>query len=133
MFSKSFLLKLQEERFSEFKTSDWILYFQYKAHQKGLDIRITNRNAVNSIFASIRRNYTPKEIKLMIDFIFECEHYYSNNIGFHLLSSYYVNKIFNDAKMWENGTYQFSSRRNREYTEDIKVEKPVIQKGSITI
>lgn len=121
--TKQFLCKLESEMYSNFTAQEWIMYFIFKAGLSGIDYRVINKNYDLSIMRALKKNFTPLEIKDMIDFLFECKDLHGfNNLSIYLLSNKFVSKVYNDSKAWKNGTYSPKKKfagngRNRDYVE----------------
>lgn len=108
---RAFKYLLDEELFSEFKTLDWIYYFQMKyleANKRPYEI--TNKQAwtvEHSIYKKAMKEYTPRDIKLMIDFIFESNQDIKEKkqCGSYLISTKWADSIYRCAKLWQEGEY----------------------------
>lgn len=150
---RAFRKKLEEELFSEFRNIDWIYYFQLKykeCNKIGYPIVGSDGWAKErSIYKSAMKNFSPKDIKLMIDFIFDSDQDIvpKKQAGSYLLSKNWIQGIYRNAKLWEIGEYTPLSKfkkdrlttvkkRNREWTKPVK-DKPILpkrkKKGRITI
>lgn len=154
---RKFLLKLQDELFSEFTSTDWIYYFQMKyeeANSRGYAIVGKKAWATeHAIYKSVMKDYTPRDIKLMIDFIFDSNQDIMPKLqaGGFLLSSKWVQGIYQNSLLWQTGDYKsradinkekyqasIPKKRNREwnYADDTNKEKTIIpkrrKKGKIT-
>ena len=96
-----------EETIDNFKTQDLMYYFREKAHEAGIKYVIANMKRDMGIFKRLQDNYTPREICLMIEFIFNSD---QNYLDVHItqptvLSSQWCNKIYRDSILWANDEY----------------------------
>ena len=163
---RKYLARLAEELFSKFTTTDWIFYFQQQyekfnqrpyvlAGQKGWTME-------HAIYRSLMKEFTPKDIKLLIDFIFESQQDIvpKKQAGGYLFSKKWIQGVYQSAILWQTGEYQNKTeiykdkfkattpeKRNREWVKeeeikdasikDTKDEAPIImlkrrKKGKIT-
>lgn len=108
---RKFHYKLENELFSEFDKTDWIFYFQmlYK-ETNGIGYYINQQGWIKekSIYNKLMKDYTPRDIKNLIDFIF-----YSNQdimdkkqAGSYLFSKGWIQSVYQTSKLWENGMYE---------------------------
>lgn len=109
--SRRFKVLLDDEMFSEFSSLDWIFYFQKKYFDTNKRTYVINGgmawNKEHSIFKALIKNYTPKDIKLMIDFLFDSSQDIKDKkqVGSYLVSSKWVDSIYRTAKLWQDGEY----------------------------
>jgi len=102
---------LEEELFSEFKSLDWIFYFQKKYWETNNRVYEINGEhgwrVEHSIYKALIKNYAPKDIKLMIDFLFDSSQDIKEKrqVGSYLLSSKWIDSIYRNAKLWQDGEY----------------------------
>ena len=96
-----------EETIDNFKTQDLMYYFREKANEAGVKYVIANMKRDMGIFKKLQNNYSPKEICLMIEFIFNSEQNYLdiNITQPTVLSSQWCNKIYQDSLLWLNDNY----------------------------
>ena len=107
-----FLKKLDEELFSEFTNTEWIMYFQkkYKEANNGKGYQLIGDTAWRNercIYNSLIKNFTPQDIKTMIDFLCIAEHDMmpKNKIGAFMMSSKWIDHVYKDAMLWAEGNY----------------------------
>jgi len=117
---RRFLAKLEDELFSEFTSTDWIMYFQ-KKYQVA-----TNRGYVivgkkawsteHSIYKSLMKDFTPKDIKLLIDFIFDSNQDIKPKLqaGSYLFSAKWIQGVYQSALLWQTGDYKTEAEINKE-------------------
>lgn len=157
---RKYLTKCKDELFSEFTSSDWIMYFQdkyYQENDRGYSIVGQKMWAMeHAIYKSLMKDYTPRDIKLMIDFIFDSNQDIKPKLqaGSYLLSKGWLQSVYQNAKLWQTGDYKSDSdirrekyeaskpkKRNREWTnteeiEETKEDKKILpkrrKKGKIT-
>lgn len=125
---RAFKYLLDEELFSEFKTLDWIYYFQLKYHEAtNKTYEISNKKAwtvEHSIYKRAMKDYTPRDIKLMIDFIFDSNQDIKDKkqCGSYLLSAKWADSIYRSAKLWQEGEYftrrELWDKQNRKSNEE---------------
>ena len=119
--SKSkFDLKLENELFSEFTSLDWIMYFQLK-YEKATSKKyfIAGQKAwvvEHRIYKSLMKEFTPKDIKLLIDFIFESNQDIMPPLqaGAFLYSSKWIQTMYQSATLWQTGDYKNKAELNKE-------------------
>lgn len=141
---RRFLAKLEEEMFSEFTSTDWIMYFQSKYNEaNGRGYVIVGKKAwstEHSIYKSLMKDYTPKDLKLLIDFLFDSNQDIMPKLqaGSYLLSAKWIQGVYQSALLWQTGDYKTKAeinkqkyqasipeKRNREWVKsDDLVEKP---------
>jgi hypothetical protein len=115
-----FKLLLEEERFDEFQVDDWIAYFIYKAK---VGKYITQPND-RKIIQMLMREFSPLEIKTMIDYVFDSNQTLVSKVGatFRVLSGGWTNTMYQNSQKWiEEGDELPKKRktaRNREYIPD---------------
>ncbi len=117
---RRFLFKLENELFSEFTSTDWIMYFQKKYQEAN------NRNYViagkkawsieHSIYKSLMKDFTPKDIKLLIDFIFDSNQDIMPKLqaGSYLFSAKWIQGVYQSALLWQTGDYKTKAEINKE-------------------
>lgn len=120
---------LEEEMFSEFKSLDWIYYFQMKYFEaNNMHYQISDNKRAwtveHSIYKSVMKEYTPRDIKLMIDFIFDSNQDIKDKkqCGSYLLSSKWIDSIYRTACLWREGQYftrrEMWDKQNRKSNEE---------------
>lgn len=117
---RRFLFKLENELFSEFTSTDWIMYFQKKYQESN------NRSYViagkkawsieHSIYKSLMKDFTPKDIKLLIDFIFDSNQDIMPKLqaGSYLFSAKWIQGVYQSALLWQTGDYKTKAEINKE-------------------
>lgn len=96
------------ETIDEFKTQDLMYFFREKARESGVKYVIANMKRDMGIFKKLQENYTPREICLMIEFIF-CSNQNYLDITITqptVLSSSWCNTIYRDSILWANDEYE---------------------------
>lgn len=105
--SKGFKVK------KEMKVNDWIKYFCSKAgvyNIKYIPVKYKDTGILKRLIA----NYSQEEIQLMIDFIWDSDYIFKTkngeiskeSYGLYLLSSSWVNSIYNLSKKWKEGSLE---------------------------
>ena len=117
---RRFLAKLEDELFSEFTSTDWIMYFQNKYQEaNGRGYVIVGKKAwstEHSIYKSLMKDYSPKDIKLLIDFIFDSNQDIKPKLqaGSYLLSAKWIQGVYQSALLWQTGDYKTKAEINKE-------------------
>lgn len=90
-----------------FSTYDLMYFFREKAREAGIKYVIANMKRDMGIFKRLQSNYEPREICLMIEFIFFSEQNYINKDITQptILASGWCNKIYRDSLLWANDEY----------------------------
>lgn len=105
----SFLEKYNhlDKSIDSFKTQDLMYFFRHKANEKGIKYVIANTKKDMAVFKKLQSNYTPREICLMIEFIFFSEQDYLDpkNTQPTVLLSSWCNTIYHDSILWANDEY----------------------------
>lgn len=97
-----------ESTIDGFKTQDLMYFFREKAKESGVKYVIANMKRDMGIFKKLQENYTPREICLMIEFIF-CSNQNYLDITITqptVLSSSWCNTIYRDSILWANDEYE---------------------------
>ena len=125
-----------EDTVDSFTTSDLVYFFREKAHESGVKYVIANMKRDMGIFKKLQASYTPREICLMIEFIFTSNQNYLDitNTQPTVLVSSYCNKIYRDSLLWADDKYYPDEPRptkkqqiqKREWKNDIKGESATI-------
>jgi hypothetical protein len=121
----AFMRKLSDGLYSELSENEWIMYFQMKykeVNDRGYYIDKANGSytKANAIFKGLLMRYNPKDVKLMIDFLFEADHDIKpkNQIAIYMLSKGWLDTIYSDALLWRDGEYlnraQFNAKKYKE-------------------
>lgn len=116
---RKFLSKLDEELFSEFTSTDWIMYFQKKyeeANNRGYAIVGQKAWSMeHGIYKSLMKDYAPKDIKLLIDFIFDSNQDIMPKLqaGSYLLSKKWIQGVYQSAMLWQTGDYKTKAEINK--------------------
>lgn len=121
------------ETIDEFKTQDLMYFFREKARESGVKYVIANMKRDMGIFKKLQENYTPREICLMIEFIF-CSNQNYLDITITqptVLSSSWCNTIYHDSILWANDEYEPTERivtkkeriKKREWQREVTGEK----------
>lgn len=117
---RRFLAKLEEELFSEFTSTDWIMYFQSKYQEvNSRGYAIVGKKAwstEHSIYKSLMKDYTPKDIKLLIDFLFDSNQDIMPKLqaGSYLMSAKWIQGVYQSALLWQTGDYKTKADINKE-------------------
>ena len=124
------------ETIDEFKTQDLMYFFREKARESGVKYVIANMKRDMGIFKKLQENYTPREICLMIEFIFcSNQNYLDTSITQPtVLSSNWCNTIYRDSILWANDEYEPVERvvtkkeriKKREWQREVTGEKTTI-------
>lgn len=105
----SFLSKYEdiENEVDNFTTHDLMYFFREKARESGVKYVIANMKRDLGIFKKLQADYQPREICLMIEFIFcSNQNYLDINITQPtVLSSTWCNTIYRDSVAWANDEY----------------------------
>ena len=120
----------------EFKTQDLMYFFREKAKESGVKYVIANMKRDMGIFKKLQENYTPREICLMIEFIF-CSNQNYLDISITqptVLSSSWCNTIYRDSILWANDEYEPVEKtvtkkeriKKREWQREVTGEKTTI-------
>ena len=123
-----------ESTIDSFNARDLMYYFREKARESGTKYVIANMKRDMGIFKKLLSNYEPKEVCLMIEFIFFSEQDYLDKTITQptVLASSWCNTIYRDALLWANDEYVPSlkpakkSRVTREWGRESTEEKAVI-------
>ena len=121
------------ETIDEFNTQDLMYFFREKARESGVKYVIANMKRDMGIFKKLQENYTPREICLMIEFIF-CSNQNYLDITITqptVLSSSWCNTIYRDSILWANDEYEPTERvvtkkeriKKREWQREVTGEK----------
>lgn len=106
---QSFLDKYDDlERFIDgFTPQDLMYYFREKAKEAGYKYHISNMKRDMGIYKKLLNSYSPKEVALMIEFIFFSEQDYLDTAHTQptVLASSFVNTIYADAMLWAEDKY----------------------------
>ena len=149
---RKFLNKLSEGMFSEFTSGDWIFYFQRKYEKtNGRTYPINGQKAwmiEHAIYKSVMKDYTPKDVKLMIDFVFDSSQDIKPKLqlGSYIFSKGWLQGVYQSSMLWQTGDYMNQAeankakyapdKRNREWQgtkdEEVKIIPKRRIKGSIT-
>lgn len=117
---RRFLYKLENELFSEFTSTDWIMYFQKKYQEaNNRSYVIAGKKAwsmEHSIYKSLMKDFTPKDIKLLIDFIFDSNQDIMPKLqaGSYLFSAKWIQGVYQSALLWQTGDYKTKAEINKE-------------------
>lgn len=103
-------IKKSEADFSNYTAQDFLKYWKSKAKERGITY-IPAKYKDISVLKSLCKNFTSTEIKDMIDYIWDekTKFYLSGQLlnptsyGIFLLSNGFLNKVYNDTKLWKNG------------------------------
>ena len=128
----SFLDKYKdiENTVDTFNTNDLMYFFREKAREAGVKYVISNMKRDLGIFKKLQSDYEPREICLMIEFIFCSEQNYLDKSITQptVLVSTWCNTIYHDSILWANDEYVPNSRSEkykpaREWKGDTSVDK----------
>lgn len=91
----------------DFKPQDLMYYFREKAKESGVKYVIANMKRDLGIFKRLLSNYNPREICLMVEFIFFSDQNYLNPQETQptVLVSQWCNTIYRDAMLWVDDEY----------------------------
>lgn len=113
-----------------FTTHDLMYFFREKARESGVKYVIANMKRDLGIFKKLQTDYEPREICLMIEFIFcSNQDYLDINITQPtVLSSTWCNTIYRDSISWANDEYDpnFKTQKQkpvREWKGDTSTDK----------
>ena len=105
----SFLQKYEdiENTVDSFNTNDLMYFFREKAKESGVRYVIANMKRDLGIFKKLQTDYEPREICLMIEFIFFSEQNYLDKAITQptVLTSTWCNTIYRDSIAWANDEY----------------------------
>lgn len=128
----SFLEKYKnvEKTVDSFTTHDLMYFFREKAREAGVKYVIANMKRDLGIFKKLQSDYEPREICLMIEFIF-CSN--QNYLDVEItqptvLVSTWCNTIYRDSIAWANDEYDPNfktpkKKSTREWNGDTSVDK----------
>ena len=136
-FKRRIINSESEKRFNNFdeyentiSLSDFCWYFNFKAKQKNDKYVFLNDREAKKHFKTLRKTYTNRDIKDMIDFIFDSNQNYimTKSITPRILISQWANKIYSDSQLWRNDEYVPKKRVDeivdeREWDKEIKKSK----------
>lgn len=130
--TRKYLKKFNSGRFNDFDHRDWLMYFQqqYKeANKIGYQVRGQQMYYKHfSILRSLVKNYTPNDIKSMIDFLFTSNQdlFDKGQLTVFHLSSGFLATVYQNTQLWIIGEYKTKSelykdrvkktQRTREWT-----------------
>lgn len=120
----------------DFKTQDLMYFFREKARESGVKYVIANMKRDMGIFKKLQENYTPREICLMIEFIFCSDQNYLDASVTQptVLASSWCNTIYRDSLLWAEDQYVPTERKTskreqiqkREWQREVTGEKAMI-------
>ena len=129
----SFLKKYEDilNTVDSFTTQDLMYFFREKARDIKYKYVIANMKRDMGIFKKLQSNYEPKEICLMIEFLFSDEQDYLDQFTLQptILASNWCNKIYRDSIAWANDEYISDKKKkhqNREWQGDKSSESATI-------
>ena len=124
------------ETIDEFKTQDLMYFFREKAKESGVKYVIANTKRDMAIFKKLQENYTPREICLMIEFIFCSNQNYLDITATQptVLASSWCNTIYRDSLLWAEDAYEPTQKvvtkkeriKKREWQREVTEEKTSI-------
>ena len=124
------------ETIDEFKTQDLMYFFREKARESGVKYVIANMKRDMGIFKKLQDNYTPREICLMVEFIFCSNQNYLDITSTQptVLASNWCNTIYRDSLLWAEDQYEPVERKTtkrehikkREWQREVTDEKTSI-------
>lgn len=99
-----------EGDFSNYSPQDFLKYWKSKAKDRGITYIAVKYKDI-SVLKSLCKNFTGTEIKDMMDYIWDgsTKFYLGGQLlnptsyGIFLLSNGFLNRIYNDTKLWKNG------------------------------
>lgn len=114
--TRKFLNKLNSERFQDFDKGDWLMYFQMKYKEaNGIGYQIKGQQMYikhHSVIKSLVKNYTPNDIRSMIDFLFTSEQdlFDKGQITVFHLSAGFLPSVYQSTQLWIIGKYKPKSQ-----------------------
>ena len=123
-YYQKFLEKYEdlENTCDEFGTRDLVYLFREKSREAGHKYMIASYKRDMGLFKKLLDNYPPRDIILMIEFLFSGDqHYLDFPIQPTILVSRWVNKIHQDSIDWANDSYveyKKSKVKSREWKSD---------------
>lgn len=124
------------ETIDSFKTQDLLYFFREKAKESGVKYVIANLKRDLGVFKKLQENYTPREICLMVEFIFCSNQNYLDITRTQptVLISNWCNTIYRDSILWAEDAYEPVERKStkrehikkREWQREVTDEKIVI-------
>lgn len=114
---------LKNEEFHKFSPKDWITYYSERFHETFGSKYLSSGVKDSAIMKSLLANLDWEDVKLMIDFVFDCDHdlFNTRQLGIFAFSKGWLNQTYQSAQEWQAGTYVKKSdlrklpRRNREW------------------
>ena len=96
-----------ENTIDTFKPQDLMYYFREKSAESGYKYVISNMKRDLGIFKKLLNNYSPSEVCLMIEFLFNSEQNYLDPaiIQPTVLVSGWCNTIYRDSMLWVDDKY----------------------------
>ncbi len=94
-----------ENTVDTFNSMDLLYFFREKAKESGGKYVIANLPKDLSIFKKLQENYTPREICLMIEFLFSKEQDYIETPSPNVLASRWCNTVYSDSLKWAKDEY----------------------------
>jgi len=112
-----------QENIDKFNVRDLVYHFRELANQEGRKYVISNFAKEMAIIKRSLKNYEPKEIVLMMEFLFNSNQDYldKSELSITILSSGYSNTIFKDSLLWANDQYMPRSTKKHSKREYNKV------------
>lgn len=118
---KVYYHKLDEGLLGELTEKEWMMYFDdsfFRANRFYPRYPKDNLSFVKrkSVMQRVMSNFDAKEIKLMIDFLFQAEHDIKpkSQLNIFILSAGFLDVVSMSAQAWELGQYQTKSQMYRE-------------------
>ena len=113
----------------------WVDYFISKAKEHGIRYIRGDARIEASIIKSLMKNFNPKEIKDMMDFVWDVWEYPKavrrSTLSISIFSKGWLNTIAQSTIEWKKGTYgKETSTTLREWREPEKEDVPVKKKKS---
>lgn len=107
--------KLDNCMFDDFNATDWKRYVQLKVTGAGLRCMGGNPHATSAILKSCVANFTPEDIKAMIDFLFDSGQTTFDVTGnvFLALSKSWLDFTYNNSQLWLQGKFMDKSKRKQ--------------------
>lgn len=125
-----------ENTIDDFKTQDFMYFFREKAKENNIKYVIANRGRDMGVFKKLQENYTPREICLMIEFLFNSDQNYLDKEVTQptVLISSWCNTLYRDSLLWADDEYKPYEKPNtrkeqiskREWKREVKGEKSTI-------
>ena len=115
----------EELDIDNFTHKDWRDYFISQYEKQGRRYIITQskveHSKIKTILVNLMKLFVPRDIKLIIDFIFESDQdiVAKPTASISLLSSSWINSLYQNATLWEDGKYKPKKEKQATVTKTI--------------